>query len=52
MYMDTQLKVLSYNILDVELESNFVPRNMDPKSKDEIMNKPTTKDLEGHTLLG
>ena len=47
MYMDTQLKVLSYNILDVELESNFVPRNMDPKSKDEIMNKPTEKDLEG-----
>ena len=31
-----QLKVLSYNILDVELESNFVPRTMNNKSKDAI----------------
>ena len=32
----TELKVLSYNILDVELESNFVPRTMNNESKDAI----------------
>lgn len=33
-----ELKIMSYNILDIELESNFVPRNMHKSSKDAILN--------------
>jgi endonuclease/exonuclease/phosphatase family metal-dependent hydrolase len=39
--MTNQLKILSYNILDVELESNFVPRNMHQSCKDAILKSPT-----------
>lgn len=35
--MENTLKILSYNILDVELESNFVPRNMNTTCKDKIL---------------
>ena len=34
--MSSQVKILSYNILDVELESNFVPRNMHTSCKEAI----------------
>ena len=34
----SELKVLSYNILDVELESNFVPRTMHPSCINAINN--------------
>jgi endonuclease/exonuclease/phosphatase family metal-dependent hydrolase len=33
-----EIKVLSYNILDVELESNFVPRNMHKTSQELVNN--------------
>ena len=32
------IKVVSYNILDVDLESNFVPRTMDSKNKTALEN--------------
>jgi exonuclease III len=37
--MPNELKVVSYNILDVELESNFVPRNMNQICIDAIAKK-------------
>jgi endonuclease/exonuclease/phosphatase family metal-dependent hydrolase len=36
--MTTELKILCYNMLDVELESNFVPRSMNQICKTAILN--------------
>jgi endonuclease/exonuclease/phosphatase family metal-dependent hydrolase len=41
----TSLKILSYNILDVELESNFVPRSMHPSSIKAIIQATPSTDF-------
>ena len=52
---DNKITVVSYNILDVDLESNFVPRTMDGKNQKKLKEIPlisVTNDADIHAELG